>query len=147
MKTKLQTLLLLVAWGIHAADIPLTWDPSPSDGVTNYWIYASPEPFTNSNRTNAPVRVPVGTNTVATLEEVQAGKIYIAASAENSFGMESYLSNMIVLEVPAAPGDMRTVILQESATLKVWSDVLFLRLKVPDPQFNQPPLPESVKPK
>lgn len=148
--------LLTLSAAAAAAELHLAWDPSPTPGVTNYVLYASTNDFsapTNltaaaaSTRVLAPanpqarlsglaapdsgaVRLNVGTNLTATIADLAEGYWSFAATAEMD-GLESELSNIVHVQVPAPPANMRTVILQYSGTLSNFQDAVFFKLKLP----------------
>jgi hypothetical protein len=122
-------LVCLAAWAGHAQSIPLGWDKSPSPGVTNYVLYAS----TNAplNVANAVTRICVGTNLTATVQDLQPDAKWLFAVTAQVGGLESDFSNVLTVQVPTAPKNMRTVILQYSNTLTNWQDVGFFKLRLP----------------
>lgn len=129
----MKTILLLLFAGLlsaSAADIQLAWDESPTTGVTNYVLYASTNALNASNLQTAAVRLNVGTNLTATVEDIQPGQWSFAATAQK-MGVESAPSNILLVDVPTPPARMRTVIVQYSGTLTNFYDVGFFRLKLP----------------
>lgn len=130
---KRSLILCLVTTSIFlglASDVKLTWDASPSSGVTNYVLYAHTNSFPVTNRFSAIVRLNVGTNLTASVESLKPGQWSFAATAMLD-GLESDLSNILVMEVPKPPGNMRTVVVQYSGTLTNFYDVGFFRLRLP----------------
>jgi len=91
----------LLAQNGMPAGVDLTWDPSPDTGVTNYIIYAHPNGIP-TNRQQSLVRVSVGTNLVVRIENITPGRWSIGAAAVLK-GVESDLSNIIILDMPFPP--------------------------------------------
>jgi hypothetical protein len=132
---KIVAALLMSVVACFSQSVPLQWDASP-DAATmllNYRLYAHTNGLDYTTRTNALVRVGVGTNLTAQLDLLKPGVWTFAASAITTNGIESGFSNFVVVEVARAPGNMRTVIVQQTTNLTegVWHDVGFLRLKIP----------------
>lgn len=127
MKTLIAVLLLTLT--ATAAEVRLAWDASPSTNVT-YQLYAHTNSFSTTSRSNAVVRLNVGTNLTATVSDLMPATWYFAATA-NLPGIESDLSNVLVVEVPKPPDRMRTVVLQFSGSLTNFSDVGFFKLRLP----------------
>lgn len=127
---------LVILFGIFAAltsmasDVNLAWDASLSAGTTNYVLYAHTNSFPVANRFSAIVRLNVGTNLTARVEALTPGRWAFAVTAMMN-GLESDLSNILVVEVPTPPANMRTVVVQYSGTLTNFYDVGFFRLRLP----------------
>ena len=128
MKTTLAILALTAT--ILASDIKLAWDPSPDVGVTNYVLYAHTNTFPVTNKLSAAVRLNVGTNLTASVESLTPGRWSFAAVAMMD-GAESDISNIVQVEVPNPPVNMRTVVIQYGGTLTNFYDVGFFRLRLP----------------
>lgn len=123
MKTIAAVLLASVA-GVGAADVRLTWNPSPSPGITNYAVYCKlASPATN-------FVVNVGTNLTCTLADLKPG-IWTFYATAGKDGIESPPSNLLTVEMAQPPEGMRTLVVQYSATLTNWQDVGFFKLRVP----------------
>ena len=122
-------LALLGANGL-ASEARLAWDPSTTAGVTNYVLYAHTNVLTSTNLASAAVRLNVGTNLTARVEALVPGLWRFAATAFKD-GLESGLSNILLVEVPGAPQNMRTVVVQFGGTLTNFYDVGFFRLRLP----------------
>lgn len=118
------TLLAVATIGADGADIRLAWDASATTGITNYVLYAATTTQTNIARLN------VGTNLTARVESLQPGTWLFSATAMKG-GVESDPSNILIVEVPQPPRNMRTVVVQYSGTLSNWYDVGFFRLRLP----------------
>jgi hypothetical protein len=106
-----------------ASDIQLAWDASPDLGVTGYVIYAR----TNSSTA---IRINVGTNLTAKVESLAPGRWTFSAAALTAI-TESGPSNLLIVDVPEPPPNMRTVVVQYSGTLTNFYDVGFFRLRLP----------------
>jgi len=106
--------------------VQLAWDPSPSSDVAGYKIYykaASSElPLDGVEALEGPSPIDVGNVTSFTLSELPEGSVYyFRASAYDSAGNESVLSNMVTSDwLPAtlAPTMNETV---GTSTVLVWS--------------------------
>lgn len=104
-------LLLFLACSLKAADVQLTWDASPSEGVTDYVIYAHTNALSSTNLIKAVVKQAVGTNLTAKVEGI-TGTWWFTVTAKNIDGLESDHSNVVTgtwtPPVKAmAPGNMR----------------------------------------
>jgi hypothetical protein len=117
--------LLLAAFPAPAGNVRLAWDPSPDTNVVSYAIYAG----TNSG--NYFIRLAVGTNLTCTVSNLSAYRWYFVATAATVEGIESLPSNEVQCEVPKAPANMRTVVLQYGNTLTNFYDVGFFKLRLP----------------
>ena len=123
----LASILLLAALNAEASFLRLAWDASATPGC-EYVLYASTNELTQETYRDATVRVPCETNLTATIEGIAVGQWRFCATAIKD-GVESDLSNVVVTEIPAAPGTMRTVILQYTDTVtNGWMDVGFFRV-------------------
>lgn len=124
-------LLLSVAPAALAQSVRLTWDPSPTVGVTNYVVYAHTNHLTDFDQLKqATARIPVGTNLTCTIESVTNGLWYFVATGQKN-GIESGPSNEAVVEFPSPPPRMRVVVVQYSGVLTNFYDVGFFRLRLP----------------
>jgi hypothetical protein len=114
----------------RGSDIKLAWDappPSTNYTITNYVLYAQ----TNLvSKTNYCVKLSVGTNLTATVQDPVPGRWWFAATAVAG-GLESDLSNVVIAEIPPAPPNMRTIFVQYGGTLTNFYDVGFFRLRLP----------------
>jgi len=91
---------LLVVSQAMAAQITVSWDPSPDSDVVGYKLYfgTSSRNYTNS--------VDVGNTTSFTLTNLEAGKIYyIAATAYDTEGLESDFSEEVVATAISVDSD------------------------------------------
>ena len=123
----LASILLLAAVMAEASFIRLAWDASVTPGC-EYVLYASTNELSQETYRDALVRVPCSTNLAATIEGIAVGQWRFCATAIKD-GVESDISNVVVTEIPAAPGTMRTVILQYTDTVtNGWMDVGFFRV-------------------
>lgn len=120
--------LLFACSSLLASDVPLAWDASETPGCT-YRLYCHTNSLSYDLRTNAVLKVNAGTNLTARAE-CQPGKWYFWATALKD-GLESDFSNMVIAEVPKAPGQMRTIVLQYSATLTNFVDAGFIKVRIP----------------
>jgi hypothetical protein len=115
--------------------VTLRWDPPPPcNGCTtnlSYRLYAHTNAITKTNLASALVRLDAGTNLTAVLTDLSQGLWRFAATSYTTNGTESVPSDNVTAEVPAAPQNMRTVILQWSATVigTNWLDAGFFRVK------------------
>lgn len=121
---------ILITTHCIASDVKLAWDASPTPGVTNYVLYASTNSLTATNLPTATVRLNVGTNLTASVENIQPGQWSFAATGMKD-GLESDPSNILIVDVPKPPDRMRTVVVQYSGTLTNFYDVGFFRLRLP----------------
>lgn len=125
--------LLFISLSAIATEVRITWNASQS-ALTNqltYAVYCS----TNStlDKTNA-LRVDVGTNLTAVVD-VPTGIWQFAATStwtDSTNSIESDFSNIVIAEVPKAPGKLRTLTLQYTPILTStnWQDVGFFRIKI-----------------
>lgn len=132
MKIKLISIIVSVfalinLWG---ADIKLQWNPSTSLGVTNYVVYASTNVLTSSNLYDRAARLNVGTNLTATIQNIRTGSWWFTVTAMSN-GLESDCSNIINVNVPVAPQNLRTIVIQYDGTLSNFYDVGFFKLRTP----------------
>lgn len=121
---------LLTAASLKAADVRLGWNPSPTPGVTNYTLYASTNALSATNLQSATVKVNVGTNITVTLTDIAPGLWWLTVTAGKD-GIISDPSNILLVDVPSAPINLRTVLVQASINLTNWVDVGFFKLKLP----------------
>ena len=124
----LASILFLAALNAEASFLRLAWDASATPGC-EYVLYASTNELTQETYRDATVRVPCGTNLTATIEGIVVGEWSFAATAVKD-GAESDLSNVVVTEIPPAPGTMRTVVVQYGGTVTNWQDVGFFRVRI-----------------
>lgn len=85
-------------------NITLAWDPSPGSDIAGYNIYygAASGSYTN--------RVPVGNVTNATVKGlIEGSTYYFAATAMNTSGLESDLSNEVAYSAPGSPNQPPTL--------------------------------------
>jgi hypothetical protein len=66
-----------------------------------------------------------------TVSGLLAGNWWFAVAARDTNGIQSLLSNVLQIEVPKPPLNMRTVVLQYSGTLSNFYDVGFFKLRLP----------------
>ena len=115
-----------------ASDVQLAWDASPTTNIT-YTIYGHTNFLTSTNLASAAVKVNAGTNLTALIEGMQPpGRWYFAATA-NLGGLQSDLSNVLILQVPFPPANGRVVAIQYGITLTNFVDTGFFRLRIPAP--------------
>lgn len=127
MKRFLSSLLplLMLAYCVYATTLKIGWDPSETSGVTNYTIYAG----TNLSKTNYLVRVHVGTNQYAQLDDIKPGAWDFTATAWHD-GIESDFAPLLSVVVPEPPPRTYTVILQFGGTVTNFQDVGFFKLRL-----------------
>lgn len=125
---------LFVASFLGAQSIKLAWDASPSSGVASYRLYAHTNNLATTSLSNAVVKLSAGTNLTATVSNLVSGKWWFAATAVNALGIESDMSNVLLVEIPAAPSNMRTIVAQWNGQVvgTNWVDVGFFRIKMGD---------------
>jgi len=125
-------ILILLASCHHAkaGSLNLAWDASPaSANVTNYVLYASTNTLTI---TNATVKLNVGTNTTAAVDNLAVGQWNFGVTAVAAGNVQSDLSAVLPVQVPPPPTNMRTIIVQYSASLtNGFSDVGFFKIRAP----------------
>ena len=115
--------------------VVLQWDPPPPcNGCTTnlgYRLYAHTNAITKTNLSSALVRLDAGTNRTAAVTDLAQGLWRFAATSYTTNGTESVPSDNVTAEVPASPQNMRTVILQWSATVDGtnWLDAGFFKVK------------------
>lgn len=133
MKTAIPlfTLIFLAATAF-AADLHLAWDAPPAP-VAGFKLYISTNELSDATLGTNTLSLDVGTNLTVTLTNLPVGKYWLAASDYDSNGVESTLSNVLQVEVPEPPNNLRTLVLQASFDLTStnWQDLGFLRLKSP----------------
>lgn len=130
MKRILALLIVLFLFLVSckASSIPLAWDAG-SPGCS-YSLYASTNAITQANYSASVVRVNVGTNLTATVDIAAPGKWWFCATAVKD-DVESAISNVIQVEVPKEPAQMRVIALQYSHTLtNGWTDTGFFRIRI-----------------
>ena len=119
-------LLLLLAPSCFASEVKLAWDASPTEGATNYVLYAS----TNAISREAEVRIGVGTNQSARILNLPIGRWNFAVTVIKE-GVESDFSNILTSEVPQPPARLYTVVIQYGGSLTNFYDVGYFRLRIP----------------
>ena len=120
-------LMPMLAFSVTAAEIQFAWNPSPSMGVTNYMFYSCTNTLSLTNYTS---RIPVGLSCTATITDLAPGIWQFSLTAMRD-GIQSDFCNILTLEVPAPPAQMRTIVLQFSGTLTNFYDVGFFKLRIP----------------
>lgn len=116
-------ILLSACCLVLAGETRFGWSPSPTAGVTNYVL-------TVTQGTNS-VRVNVGTNLTASAQLTNG--IYSVTVTAQKDGFESEPSNMLTLDVPRSPTNLRTLVVEASFDLTGtnWINVGLLRLRSP----------------
>lgn len=127
---------LCIGHAIDAGEVRLAWDPGPGKAPSGFRLYAGTNSLAQS-QASAQVRLDTGTNTECIVSDLAAGRWYFVATAylvqaDGTNWVESLPSNELILDVPATPRDMRTVVLQWNATLSGtnWLDVGFFRVRL-----------------
>ena len=131
----LRSLFAFIAFALPAVclsqNFRLGWDPSPTPGVTNYILYGDTNALSWATLANAHMKLNTGTNTGVTIDSIPVGRYYFTVTAIEG-GMQSTNSNIIMVDVPAPPTNLLTVVLQWGATVgSVTNDALFLKLRIP----------------
>lgn len=144
MKRIFAPLIVLVAfttWLCIAAPptVQLQWDASPDKLPTNltYVLYAHTNSISATNIGGTVMRSVAGTNLSASIEIPNKGRWYFVVTCflgteDHRYGPESLQSNEVIWEIVDPPVNLRTVVLQHSATLTNFQDVGYLRLRLPD---------------
>lgn len=114
----------------YGGEIKLAWDASPTPGVTNYMLVAHTNATAVTNYSMATVRVNLGTNLTATITDLAVGQWHLFVTAGKG-GLVSDPSNVLVVEMPRPPANLRTVTVQYGASLESMTNNLFLKLKAP----------------
>jgi len=112
-------------------NVALAWNPSPTTNLVTYKLYASTNALIATNLGAATTNVACGTNLTCTVTPAIAGDWWFAVTAVDTNGIESLPSNILPVEVPAAPGNLRTVIVQYSYTLTNFVDAVYLKFRFP----------------
>lgn len=109
--------LLSSALCASASEVTLAWDASPTPGCT-YVLYATTDgTLTKTNMSQSKVIVDCGTNlTVKASGMTTPGTWRFGVTAKIG-GVQSDLSNILILTVPDLPQNFRTVALQYAGTL------------------------------
>lgn len=100
--------LALLASSAFADQVTIAWDASISTNVT-YIVYANPVSGGGLNYTNraaSVVKVNVGTNLLAVVQNVTTVPMVFAVTASRD-GLESQFSNLLLISVPFAPTNVR----------------------------------------
>jgi len=123
----LTTLLLAAPGTLLAQDISLAWDPSDSEDVVGYKIYYKADstelPLDGIEALEGPSPIDVGNVTSFTLTELPEGSVYyFRATAYDSEGNESDLSNLAASEWIPAPLVPGLGEITGSMPTLVWSD-------------------------
>ena len=132
IKTAIAIGLLGLFGGVaaQAQMVSLAWDSSIHPGVTNYTLYASTNSLVATNLATATVRLNCGTNRTGTITDLVPTRWWFTATAWAD-GAQSLPSNVLQVEVPLPPANMRTVVVQYSGTLTNFYDVGFFKLRLP----------------
>ena len=116
------TVALVLLCGVaHGATVNLAWDASATDGC-EYRVYVQSG--------SSIARVECGTNLAVGIEDIAPGFYSFWATAILC-GIESDPSNVTTVEVPAPPQGMRTVAVDFAAVITNWSEVGFIRVRLP----------------
>jgi hypothetical protein len=114
----------VTALAADPGDVSLSWNPSPTPGVTNYTLYAK------TSATN--IAVNTGTICTATLRDIKAG-IYTFTATAWKDGTQSVPCIPLVVEIAEPPVGLRTVVVAGAPILSStnWVDMGFFKLKIP----------------
>lgn len=132
LKALMQRAALLLALALpvtcQAGQANLAWNPSPTPGVTNYVLNASPGA---AFLLPALVRVNTKTNLSASVDFATNGVWSFWVTAQKD-GIESDPSNVLTIEVPRPATNLRTLVLEASIDLSGtnWTDAGFFRLRL-----------------
>lgn len=133
MKSLIALLSSLACLVLNAAEVPLAWDASSTVGVTNITLYASTGTLTTNTLATATVKLQLGVVTTATLKDFLPGRWSFCVTAWKD-GLQSDPSNILQVEVPLPPNNMRTVAVQYAGEITVpgtnWVDVGFFKIKL-----------------
>ena len=141
MKTSTQLKFCIIAfilvcmmsssWLCHGQTVKLAWDASGTNQPITYVLYASTTSLSDATISTATTNVPTGTNITVTISDILAGHWWFGVAARDTNGLQSVLSNVLQVEVPKPPLNMRTVVLQYSGMLSNFYDVGFFKLRLP----------------
>jgi hypothetical protein len=119
------------AWICPGQTVKFAWDPpTNSTQPLTYWFYESMNVLSDATIATATTNVSVGTNLTVTVSGL-VGHWWFAVADRDTNGLQSLLSNVLQIEVPKPPLNMRTVVLQYSGTLSNFYDVGFFKLRLP----------------
>lgn len=123
MKFALAILLLAIGYSAAlAATARVAWDASPAAAF--YWVKWG------TNAATASFTLNTGTNLTAALTNLSAGRWYVWATAVSAQGIESDPSNVLALDVPAAP--VIRLQLQGAAELGgTWTNLAEISVPIP----------------
>jgi len=128
---KLLLSLAALTLNVSAAEFQISWNSSPTPGVTNYVLYFSTNVLNNVTRTNSStIRLNAGTNLTGFVSGIIPDQWQFGVTAMKD-GIESDLSNLLLVEVPEPPKNLRIIALQFSGTLSNFYDVGFFKLRIP----------------
>lgn len=123
MKKILSLMVLLLSLSANAQQVTLAWDESPSVGVVNYRVYWGTNSGSYQFSTN------VGMAFTQTVNLPHRGRWFFAATAVDSYGIESDYSNEASWESKPKAPNMRgkkwvriTPIFGRSSNLVDWSE-------------------------
>lgn len=138
VKTLSVIALLLSAWICALGQsVTIAWDPSPdaTNRYIGYRFYGSTNALTYDTRSNAFLKLDVGTNRIATASNIVANTYWFYATAYTTNGtnkVESTLSDTLIVTIPKPPPNMKTFVMQwigDIATTN-WMDGVYFRLKI-----------------
>lgn len=120
-------LLLLLPVYAFAADVTLSWDPSPTADVAGYNVYYKQYtfelPLDGTEALEGPSPIDVGNQLTTTLTGLPDDRVfYIAVTAYDAAGYESFFSNIVSTQAMIAltrPGD--SAIIDPTAVIFQWS--------------------------
>ncbi len=123
-------LVCLGAWVCPGQTVKLAWDAAETNQPITYVLYESMTALSDATITTATTNVLVGTNLTVTVSGL-AGHWWFAVAARDTNGIQSLLSNVLQVEAPKPPLNMRTIVVQYSGTISNFSDVGLFRLRLP----------------
>lgn len=93
--------LLISLQTLAAEDVRVIWDANPpQDEVSNYTVYGSRTPLTETNKVSAALKVNSERRPMAVLEDIPAGRWFLGVDAQNELGFSSNISEILEIIKP-----------------------------------------------